>query len=187
MVHLLLCCSQLSHSLIADKIFKSSYTTDSYRKTLIFDHAHSITIKVTFSFLKYVLACKNLARFIHSLKLESHAHFWPHPPKNFNFPESASAWKISSVHRLTLWPGWPRPFLITSTPVFFYQLLIFGINMSKSRLFYYFILDKYFFEILQSDWPTTFWPYMTEKQTNRKLFQFKAKSIQMHIYTSWYK
>ena len=59
----------------ADKIFKLSYTTDFYGNTPIFDHAHSITIKVTFSFLKYVLACKNSARFIHSLKLESHAHF----------------------------------------------------------------------------------------------------------------
>ena len=59
----------------ANKIFKPSYTTDYYGNTPIFDHAHSITIKVTFSFLKYVLACKNSARFIHSLKLESHAHF----------------------------------------------------------------------------------------------------------------
>ena len=62
-------------SCTADKIFKPSYTTDSYGNTPIFDHVHSITIKVTFSFLKYVLACKNSARFIHSLKLESHAHF----------------------------------------------------------------------------------------------------------------
>ena len=53
------------------KIFKPSYTTDSYENTPIFDHAYLITIKVTFSFLKYVLACKNSARFIHSLKLES--------------------------------------------------------------------------------------------------------------------
>ena len=53
------------------KIFKPSYTTDSYENTSIFDHAYLITIKVTFSFLKYVLACKNSARFIHSLKLES--------------------------------------------------------------------------------------------------------------------
>ena len=36
----------------ADKIFKPSYTTDSYGNTPIFEHAHSITIKVTFSFLK---------------------------------------------------------------------------------------------------------------------------------------
>ena len=57
------------------KIFKPSYTTDSYENTPIFDHAYLITIKVTFSFLKYVLACKNSARFIHSLKLEYHAHF----------------------------------------------------------------------------------------------------------------
>ena len=62
-------------SCTADKIFKPSYTTDSYGNTPIFDHAHSITIEVTFSFLKYVLTCKNSARFIHSLKLESHAHF----------------------------------------------------------------------------------------------------------------
>ena len=59
----------------ADKIFKPSYTTDSYGYTQIFDHAHSITIKVTFTFLKYVLAFKNSARIIHSLKLESPAHF----------------------------------------------------------------------------------------------------------------
>ena len=59
----------------ADKIFKPYYTTDSYGNTSIFDHAHSITIKVTFSFLKYVLACINSARFIDSLKLESNAHF----------------------------------------------------------------------------------------------------------------
>ena len=42
--------------------------------------------------------------------------------------------KFSSVHPLfhpfTLWPpGWPQPFLTTSTPIFFYQLLIHGINM----------------------------------------------------------
>ena len=67
----------------ADKIFKSSYTTDSYGNTPILDHAHSIAIKITFSFLKYVLACKNSARFIHSLKLESHVHFWPEPPKDY--------------------------------------------------------------------------------------------------------
>ena len=59
----------------ADKIFKPFYTIDSYGNTPIFDHAHLITIKVTFSFLKYVLTCKNSARFIHLLKLESHAHF----------------------------------------------------------------------------------------------------------------
>ena len=59
----------------ADKIFKPSYTTDCYGNTPIFDHDYSTTIKVTLSFLKYVLACKNLTRFIHSLKLESHAHF----------------------------------------------------------------------------------------------------------------
>ena len=39
----------------------------------MFDYAHPATIKATFSFLKYVLACKNSARFIHSSKLESHA------------------------------------------------------------------------------------------------------------------
>ena len=59
----------------ADKILKPSYTTDSYGNTPIFDYAHSITIKVTFSFLKYVSAFKHSARFIHSLKLDSHAHF----------------------------------------------------------------------------------------------------------------
>ena len=59
----------------ADKIFKPSYTTYSYGNTRIFDHAHLITVKVTFSFLKNVLACKNSARFIHSLKLQSNAHF----------------------------------------------------------------------------------------------------------------
>ena len=37
-----------------NEIFKPSYTTDSYGNTPIFDHAHSITIKVIFSFLKYV-------------------------------------------------------------------------------------------------------------------------------------
>ena len=62
-------------SYTADKIFKPSYITASHGNTPIFDHAHSITIKVTFSFLKYVLACKTSARFIPSLKLESHAHF----------------------------------------------------------------------------------------------------------------
>ena len=45
------------------------------KDTPIFDHANPITIKVTFSFLEYVLACKKSARFIHSLKLESHAYF----------------------------------------------------------------------------------------------------------------
>ena len=34
----------------------------------IFDHAHPITIKVTFSFAEYVLACKKSARFIHSFR-----------------------------------------------------------------------------------------------------------------------
>ena len=99
-------------------------------------HSH---IWPTFSFLKYALACKKSARFIHSLKLKSHAHFWPHShPKIIkvilNFPEFASAWKISSVHLsihypFTLWPRWPQPFLTTPTPIFFYQLLISGINM----------------------------------------------------------
>ena len=45
----------------ADEIFKPSYTTDSYGNTPIFDHAYSITIKVIFSFLKYVLAYKNVS------------------------------------------------------------------------------------------------------------------------------
>ena len=58
-----------------DKIFKPSYATDFYGNTPIFDQAHSITIKVAFSFLKYVLARKHSARFIPSLKLEPHAHF----------------------------------------------------------------------------------------------------------------
>ena len=117
----------------ADKIFKPSYTTASYGNTPIFDHAHSITIKVTLRFFKYVLACKNLARFIHSLKLESHAHFWPQHPKIIkvflNFPKFASAWKINSFHPFTLWPGWTQPFLTTPTPIVFYQILISGINI----------------------------------------------------------
>ena len=33
--------------------------------TPIFDHAHPITIKVTFSFPEHILACKKSARFIH--------------------------------------------------------------------------------------------------------------------------
>ena len=45
----------------ADEIFKPSYTTDSYGNTPIFDHAYSITIKVIFSFLKYVLSYKNVS------------------------------------------------------------------------------------------------------------------------------
>ena len=49
-------------SCTADKIFKPSYTTDSYGNTPIFDHANSITIKVTFSFLKYVLACRKFSQ-----------------------------------------------------------------------------------------------------------------------------
>ena len=57
------------------KIFKTSYTTDSYGNTPIFEHVHSITIKLTFSFVIYVLECKSSARFIHSLKLDSHANF----------------------------------------------------------------------------------------------------------------
>ena len=51
------------------------------KATTIFDHVHPITIKVTFSFPEYVLACKKSARFIHSL--DSHAHFWPQPTKNY--------------------------------------------------------------------------------------------------------
>ena len=45
----------------ADQILKPSYTTDSYGNTPIFGHACSKTIKITFSFLKYVLACKNFS------------------------------------------------------------------------------------------------------------------------------
>ena len=49
------------------------------------------------------------------------------------FPKFASAWKTSSVHPFiypfSLWPGWTQPFLITRNPIFFYQLLISGINM----------------------------------------------------------
>ena len=48
-------------SFTADEIFKPSYTTDPYGNTPIFDHAYSITIKVTFSFLKYVLAYKTFS------------------------------------------------------------------------------------------------------------------------------
>ena len=36
--------------------------------TPISDHAHPITIKETFSFPQYVLACKKSARFIHSFR-----------------------------------------------------------------------------------------------------------------------
>ena len=62
--------------------FIHSWDTADYRvllhkRTPIFDHAHPITIKATFTFLKRVLACKNSATFIRLLKLESHAHFWP--------------------------------------------------------------------------------------------------------------
>ena len=59
--------------------FIHSWDTADYRvpmtlkATTIFEHAHPITIKVTFSFPEYVLACKKSARFIHSL--DSHAHF----------------------------------------------------------------------------------------------------------------
>ena len=38
------------------------------KATPIFDHAHPITIKVTFSSPGYVLACKNSARFIHPFR-----------------------------------------------------------------------------------------------------------------------
>ena len=45
----------------ADEIFKPSYRTDCYGNTPMFDHVYSITIKVTFSFFKYVLAYKNFS------------------------------------------------------------------------------------------------------------------------------
>ena len=44
----------------ADDIFKPFYTTDFYGNTPIFDHTCSKTTKVTFSFRKYVLPCKNV-------------------------------------------------------------------------------------------------------------------------------
>ena len=54
--------------------FIHSWDTADYRvplnlkATTIFEHAHLITIKVTFSFPEYVLACKKSARFIHSFR-----------------------------------------------------------------------------------------------------------------------
>ena len=44
------------------------------KATPIFDHAYPITIKFTFGFPEYVLACKKSARFIHSFR-ESYSHF----------------------------------------------------------------------------------------------------------------
>ena len=69
------------HSSISE-IQQIMESRDLKKDTPIFDHVHPITIKVTLSFLKYRLACKELARFIHSLKLVSHVHFWP-SPKNY--------------------------------------------------------------------------------------------------------
>ena len=135
----------------------------------LFDHAHPITIKVTFTFLKYVLACKHSARFMHSLKLEPHAHFWPQHPKIIkfipNFPEFSPLWKISSLHPF-IYPFtlWPQPFPNRSTPIFFYQLLVSGINMWKSRLFHIWFEIVYFFIYFIYFISTPFWPYMTEKQ-----------------------
>ena len=109
----------------------------------IFDHAHSITIKLTFSFLKYVLACKKLDRFIRSLKLSPMPIFDYSHPKiikvilNFSWI-SISMQRTNSVHPfiypfihpfITLQPGLSQPFLTMPTPIFFYQLLISGINM----------------------------------------------------------
>ena len=68
-----------------------------------------------------------------------------------NFLEFASAWKISLVHLsvhypFTLWPRWPQPFLTTPTPIFFYQLLISGINMYKVDYFIA-LFERYIFDL----------------------------------------
>ena len=92
-----------------------------------------ITIEVTFSFLKYVLACKKSARFIYSLKLESYSSFWPHShPKIIkvilNFPEFASVHPFIHLFSPCGDQG-GHNFLTTPIPIFFYQLLISSINM----------------------------------------------------------
>ena len=94
----------------------------------IFNHAHPVTVKVTFSFLEYILACKNSARFSHSLKFRVPCPFLTTATQKLlkyiilNFLEFASAWKISSIHPFThpftLWPGWPQPFLATPLQYF---------------------------------------------------------------------
>ena len=54
--------------------FSHSWDTADYivpmtlKTATIFEHAHPITIKVTFSFLEYVLAWKKSATFIHSFR-----------------------------------------------------------------------------------------------------------------------
>ena len=83
-------------SCTTDKIFKLSYTTDSYENTPIFDHANAITIKVTFSFLKYVLACKKFSQIHLFIEIEVPYLFFTTATPNiikviFNFPEFASA------------------------------------------------------------------------------------------------
>ena len=65
------------------------------------------------------------------------------------------------IYPFTLWPGWPQSFLTTTTAIFFYQLLIFGIE------FHHFVLEKYFIWNPAIWSPTSFSSSMTEKQTNR--------------------
>ena len=59
-----------------------------YKVSPIFEHAHPVIIEVTFSFLKFVSACKNhLISSIHFeieqfQNLRDRAHFRPPPSKN---------------------------------------------------------------------------------------------------------
>ena len=91
------------------------------------------TIKVIFRFLKYVLACKNSAKFIHSFRNQSPMPISDHNHSkiikvilNFflNLHLHAKNQLSSSIHAsIHLVTKWPQPFLIIPTAIFFYQLL----------------------------------------------------------------
>ena len=107
----------------------------------IFHHAHPITIKVTFSSLKYVQHAKNQPGSFMHLEIRVPCTFFTTTTQKLlkqfltflNLHQYAKNQLSSSIHSsIHLVISVPQPFLTTPIPIFFYQLLISGINMQKS-------------------------------------------------------
>ena len=126
-------------------------------------HDHPKIIKVIFNFAEFASACKKSAQVIHSFlqysrfamtlfkgaspiltmprtqKLLAILKMY-HQSKN-QFVPLILLWDIANLK--VLWRVRPHPFLTTSTPIFFYQLLISGVNIQKSKLLHHFVLETY--------------------------------------------
>ena len=75
-------------------------------------------------------------------------------------------WNIANLK--AKWPGWPQPIFDNTHPNIFPPALNFWYqHINMLAIWSVCSRDMFDLKILQSDWSSSFWPNITEKQANR--------------------